>query len=366
MLNWYFNSTLPGVSWPAVSTPQNVTELALLFQMEQTQWLPADILARHQFEQLHPLLAHAYGTVPFYRDRLAAAGFSPNRPLTPEVFSRLPPLTRSDVQQQGKALLSRSPLASHGPLIEYRTAGSTGQPLTVAGNPLTAMIRSVLTLRDHLWHRRDLGGRLAVIRDMAAAAAPDGLLAENWGDATTDLCRTGSSGILRAGTEVARQIDWLRRFDPAYLLTDPGTLSALTRFALDERIALPGLKEIRTTGAVVTPELRAICREAWGVPLTDRYSVGETGDLAMQCPDHEHLHVQSEAVLLEVIDAAGNPCAPGETGRVVLTPLHNFAMPLIRYEIGDHAEVGAPCPCGRGLPVLKRIGRAEHSFPTVA
>ena len=50
---------------------------------------------------------------------------------------------------------------------------------------------------------------------------------------------------------------------------------------------------------------------------------------------------------------------PGQVGRVVVTPLHNFAMPLLRYAIGDEAEPGAPCACGRGLPVLRRLaGRA--------
>jgi phenylacetate-CoA ligase len=67
-----------------------------------------------------------------------------------------------------------------------------------------------------------------------------------------------------------------------------------------------------------------------------------------------------EGVLLEVLDDRGRACAPGETGRVVATPLHNYAMPFIRYELGDIAEVGSPCPCGRGLPVLTRmVGRAR-------
>jgi phenylacetate-CoA ligase len=54
-------------------------------------------------------------------------------------------------------------------------------------------------------------------------------------------------------------------------------------------------------------------------------------------------------------------CAPGETGRVVVSNLHNFAMPLLRYELGDYAEAGGPCPCGRGLPTLKRVlGRKRN------
>jgi phenylacetate-CoA ligase len=99
--------------------------------------------------------------------------------------------------------------------------------------------------------------------------------------------------------------------------------------------------------------------------------------IAVQCPEQpHHYHVQSENVLVEVIDDDGNPCAIGETGRVLVTDLHNFAMPFIRYEIGDLAQFGPPCACGRGLPVLQRIfGRVrnmlylesgEQLFPDIA
>jgi phenylacetate-CoA ligase len=72
------------------------------------------------------------------------------------------------------------------------------------------------------------------------------------------------------------------------------------------------------------------------------------------------LHVQAEGVRLEVLRDDGTDCEPGEEGRVVLTPLHNFAMPLIRYEIGDRAVPAAPCACGRTLPALACIpGRAR-------
>jgi phenylacetate-CoA ligase len=91
------------------------------------------------------------------------------------------------------------------------------------------------------------------------------------------------------------------------------------------------------------------------------YTSEEFGYIALQCPEYEHLHVQSENVLVEVLDDHGSPCPPGAVGRLVITALHNFATPLIRYEIGDHAEVGTPCPCGRGLPVLSRVvGRTRN------
>jgi len=107
--------------------------------------------------------------------------------------------------------------------------------------------------------------------------------------------------------------------------------------------------------------VRDLVATAWGAPVTDMYSSKEMGYIGLQCPDHPHYHVQSENVLLEVLDEAGQPCRPGEVGRVVLTSLNNLATPFVRYEIGDYAELGPACPCGRGLPVLRRIlGRVRN------
>ena len=85
------------------------------------------------------------------------------------------------------------------------------------------------------------------------------------------------------------------------------------------------------------------------------YSTEETGCIAFECAEHGRLHVQAEDVLVDVLDDAGRPCAAGAVGQVVVTPLHNFAMPLIRYAVGDLAEVGEGCACGRGLAVLRRV-----------
>ena len=95
--------------------------------------------------------------------------------------------------------------------------------------------------------------------------------------------------------------------------------------------------------------------------MVDTYSSQEVGYIALQCPDSENYHVQSENVLVEVLDESGAPCQAGQIGRVVITTLHNFAMPFLHYDIGDYAEVGTICACGRGLPVLKRIlGRQRN------
>ena len=157
------------------------------------------------------------------------------------------------------------------------------------------------------------------------------------------------------------QIAWLQEYEPEYLLVHPTNLESLLRYSRETGFRPAGLRAVLTLGEVLEDDVRAACTETWGVAPTDSYSCKEVGMIACQCPEHAHYHVQSESLLVEILDETGAPCAPGATGRVVLTDLHNFASPLIRYEIGDYAEVGETCSCGRGLPVLTRIlGRTRN------
>jgi phenylacetate-CoA ligase len=356
---WEFQSGIPGAAWPAIPAANGALVLAILHQLEHTQWLPAEALRSRQLGQLEVLLRHAHATVPFYRTRWAGV-YDPTAPLTYERLARLPLLTRRDLQESFASLGSTSAPAAHGAAEERRTSGSTGAPVRFLATPLTGLYWNAFTLRDHAWHRRDLTRKLAVIR---RETEPSDVA--NWGPATAGLVATGRSVSASIRDDAARQLDWLLRERPAYLFTYPSLVAELARLSLARGVRLEGLLEVRTLAESLGLDVRSLVREAWGVPLTDLYSASEAGYLALQCPAHEHYHVQSENMLLEVLDDAGRPCAAGEVGRVVATPLHNFAMPLVRYDIGDYAELGAPCDCGRGLPVLKRIlGRVRNMLTT--
>jgi phenylacetate-CoA ligase len=353
-----WKSSLPGIVWPAVQAPQGAALLALQYQLQQSERLPPANLLALQLRQLREVVSHALRTVPWQRERLVAAGLAPDRDIAPEAFRRIPLMSRRDVQSAGNALLSTAVPPDHGQPVQYRTGGSTGEPVSIIGTELNRFFWLGLTLRDHLWHRRDFAGTLCSVRSRVEESVQPG-----WGPATDAVVATGPCAILNITAEPARQIEWLQQHQGAYLLTHPVNVRALAHYSLRHSVRLPHLKEVRTFGEGVTDELHALCREAWNVPLTDSYSAEETGYLAFQCPEYGRYHVQAENVIVELLDDAGQSCAPGATGRVVVTPLHNFAMPLFRYVLGDYAEAGAPCPCGRGLPVLARIlGRSRQMF----
>ena len=96
------------------------------------------------------------------------------------------------------------------------------------------------------------------------------------------------------------------------------------------------------------------------------YGAFETSAIACECPEHSGYHVAAENVIVEVVDVEGRPVAPGQEGRVLTTNLHNYGMPMIRYEIGDLAVTSdRQCPCGRGLPLLAAVnGRTADVLHT--
>lgn len=360
-------SSVEGNIWPGVAGGRGAALLAMQFQLERSQWWPPETLRAQQFRQLSALLRHAMATVPYYHRRFADLKLDltrgPVRDIDEELWSRIPHLTRRDIQEAGDGLTSDKVPASHGKVATISTSGSTGMPVTTKSTHLTQFFWLSFTLREQLWHQFDLTAKLAAIRFGRGnqAAYPKGASMKGWGPATDAVFATGSACLLSITTPVDQQMEWLQRQDPQYLITYPSNLAALLAYCRDKKLQLPGLRLVETLAEILHPDVRAACREVWGVKVVDMYSSQEVGYMALQCPEHEHYHVQCENVLLEVLDEEGRPCRPGETGRVVVSSLHNYATPLIRYSVGDYAVVGEPCSCGRGLPVLKRVlGRARN------
>lgn len=360
-------SAMPGIAWPALPAGPGAALLALLFQLQGTQWWPAERIAQAQRRQLAALLAHARAEVPFYASRLPATLPEPGEAAAWEAAWRaIPVLTRDDIQvsDASEAMLANRLPPGHGEYREVFTSGSTGRPVRAVRSQVWELVWSAFTLRDHLWHRRDLTGTMAVIRESGhgKAAYPEGDSQQGWGFSSAGLFESGRLASLNVTTPADRQAEWLARQDPDYLLSHPSILARLAAETRAAGLRLPRLRQVIAIAETLRPAAREAIEAAWGVPVIDIYSTREAGYLALQCPDHpRHFHVQSEGVRVEVVRDDGEPCAAGETGRVLVTPLHNLAMPLVRYDIGDAAEVGAPCPCGRGLPVLTRIlGRRQN------
>lgn len=357
------NSAVRGIKWPAIPSTSNATLLALQYQLEQSQWWPRLELERLQLEQLSALLAHAYKYVPFYKNRLGDVAAQNFVLQGVGDLSRIPIITRSEIQANFEQLIATAMPEDHLPASSAKTSGSTGKPINFLNTRITKIFARAFVLRSHLWQDRDLTVKAAKILLRPKQDGED-ILSNAGGDKEQNWIAAFPSGTMASfdsGQPIGVQLQWLQKRNPEWLVTYPSNLAALALAARENAVALPALKYLSTLGEVVTPRIRGLCREVWGLDIADVYSCRELNTIALQCPQHDHYHVQSERLIVEILDENGRPCQPGEIGRVVLTDLHNYAMPFLRYELGDYAQVGEPCDCGRTLPVLRQIlGRTRN------
>jgi len=380
------HSGIPGAAFPAVPSQASAAMLAVLHQFRATERLPSPDMENLQFRQLEALLSHAVRVVPYYGPKLSVAGFIPGKPVTAELWQRLPVLDRAQVQEAGTQLHARELPAAHGSVATATTSGSSGRPVTVRKTALFQFYWQCITLRDQEWQERDLGATwMAILRDdqrTDPAMQKPLRRTSSWGDPIATVYPTGPGLFLDYRTAASELLDIILQERPTYIVTFPSLLRELVRESQASGLLPEGLREVRTTGETLRTELRELIVAAWSTsketPLrvSEIYSTAEAGIIAVPCREENSLHVQSEGVKLEILRDDGSPCKTGEEGRVVLTSLHNFAMPLIRYEIGDRAVFGPACRCGRFLPVLAAIpGRArdmltmpdgQHRFPYYA
>jgi phenylacetate-CoA ligase len=342
---------------PALKRPPAEAVLDLERQIIAAERLPAAELQARQLAQLALLARHFERQSPGFRQRLRAARLSVNALARPTGFTALPPITRRWLQETEGLYAVQLP-DGHGPTFTTATSGSTGEPVVVRRTQVSQMLWSANVLRGHRWRHTDFTARLASVR----ATAPDARHLPRWGLPADFIARTGPSLSLPVTWDSERLYDVLRQFQPGNLVAYPTTLASLIDLAESRGRFLGSDPVVRTIGETVTESLRQRCRAVLGVRLWDTYSSQELGHIAHECPDQDVYHASSEAMIVEILRADGTACAPGEIGELVVTDLHNFATPLIRYAIGDYAEAAAPCPCGRSTLALRRIVGRERNL----
>ena len=249
-------STIEGLAWPGVPGRSGQVLLSIISQLEQSQWWPPETLREMQFRQLEPLLRHAAATVPFYRERLAEVGAA----LTEDAWSQIPVSTRREVQEAFDALHSERVPKAHGKRHEVFTSGSTATPIKVVKTDLAALFRDAMTLREHLWQSRDLGGKLAVIKPTKGdlGAYPKGTLGTAWGRGSASVFATGPAALLSIGTRIPEQAEWLVRQDPDSLVTYPSNLQVLLAHCGKHGVRLPSLRQVQTMSELLYPEVRGL------------------------------------------------------------------------------------------------------------
>ena len=159
-------------------------------------------------------------------------------------------------------------------------------------------------------------------------------------------------GLADASTMVAE----IAHRRPDVVHAYPSILSAIADEIVRAGTRDLGLRMVTCGGETLDPPGRRKLEDAFRVPIADLYGAHEFNLVAWQCPAGHGFHVCDDNVVVEILGEDGAPVPVGATGEVVVTGLHGYTMPFVRYRLGDLAVRGPDtCPCGAPWSTLSAI-----------
>jgi phenylacetate-CoA ligase len=338
--------------FPAYHQLRKTKVMQRIQELEMNQWKSEEELADLRGLKLKQLLAHAYESVPYYRQKFDSLDINIKKLYQPEFFRWIPLLTKKDINDNREALISVNLNGSR--LIPNRTSGSTGEALYFYTDTHSLSYRRASVVRNQRWLGIKLGDRSASLwgspMDLKKTFALRGRL-HAW---VNNFMFLSSYDLYEERMlEYAKK---LNTFKPALLTSYPGPLSVFAEYLIGKEIKIPSIAAIICSAETLYPWQKEVIERAFSVPVYNRYGCREVGDIAQECTEQKGLHISSDRFLLEILDSDFNPVSPGETGEVVITDLDNYGMPFIRYRIGDMGSLSdIPCSCGRNLRLLKNV-----------
>ncbi len=340
------------VFFRALDTLRGRKTIQRLHFLRKSQHWTLDEIKQWQLSRLNELLKQAKENSPFHGQRLANIQL----PLTSlDEINTLPILTKNDIRQNQQQI--RCTNIPDYRFVESRTGGSTAEPMfyfwdkqgmdwnrasvyrsaewagTALGEPTVQMSGSHFDYTQSQKLQNKIVYFLQRYRDFSVAFLNDEILEKYY----QELLIYRPTSIWGYASGLSIFADFINNKHPG------------TDFSF--------LKAIMTSSEMLWPEQRTRINKAFGgEKVFDQYGSRELY-MAAECNAHKGYHVHAEIILAEIVDADGNRCKPGETGRVILTDLSNHAFPFIRYEIGDLGimEEEGQCSCGMWLPRIRSV-----------
>lgn len=305
----------------------------------ETQYWPANRLQELAETKLRDLIEHAAKHVPYYRARCSGTA-----------LDEFPVLTRAGLQQYAQDLLADD---ADSVLRTLSSSGTTGERVTVKRDRAMQDMSTACAWRGDCW---------------GTDAAPWDRQLTLWGDPQSESFdarlqnrikpfyrnRFIFRGFMFNADRARKCHRMLWRLRPSILTGYPTSMVAFARFACELGLKPPPIAKILPTAEQCYAEDAAELTEYFQAPVLERYGAHETGAIGHQC-EHGNWHLHCEHTYLEVLKDDGSISQNG-AGALLCTTISNYSMPLVRYEIGDYAELSDDkCPCGRGLPVFCKL-----------
>jgi phenylacetate-CoA ligase len=325
-----------------------------LQEFERNQWLPKKEIERIQWVKLQSLLDYAYRNVPFYKKIFKDIKLKPKDIKTKDDFRKLPVLTKEGIDNNSSEMISG--VYGEKDLVKNSTGGSTGRNLNFFVDGRRSHLKEIVTIRGNRWAGLDVGERHAYLWGSPFDISLQNELKNKIFNKLYG-CDLFLSSYDLSEENMLSYAKKLQFYKPKVIIGYPSPLYLFAKFIEDKKIEGFETKSIISSAEALYEYQREGIESVFQCKLFNRYGSREFGNIAHECSEHSGMHINIDHVYIECLKEDGEPANPGETGELIITDLDNYAMPFIRYRIGDTGVLSdRNCNCGRSLPLLEEVG----------
>jgi phenylacetate-CoA ligase len=348
---------------PVLDFSRGTQTIKCLKELESSQWWPRDKILELQNDRLKQLVKQSYDKVPYYRRLLDERSIKPGSIQSKGDLIKFPLLTKELIRTHQDELMASG--FSTRKVVRLATDGSTCEPMEFYRTRQDQINWGFAAAqRAFGWAGYRLGDKMArlnVLRPYHSTSHRISETSKRFFERTLMLdAKKISSQTLPA------YLNKLVGFQPKIIWGYPSVIELLARHIIKEGKSNLKPAAIITGAEQLYDYQRELFSTVFGCATFSYYSSWEAHAIAAECAEHAGLHISAENLIVEIVDDTGNPVSAGKEGSVVITNLHNYAMPFIRYSINDlSVATDEECPCGRGLPLLAGLsGRTADMIYT--
>lgn len=331
-----------------------------LRELRDSQSISRDELKKLQKDRLRQLLQHSVTHVPAYREFASLMPLIEQDPLL--ALARFPVLSKDAFREDTEKYFSET--ADRSQCILNRTGGSTGKPLTFYMDRHTVEYYEAARYRGLSWSNIRIGDPCVMIWGSPIELSQQAQRKQRMKERLLKNRIVIPAFNLRK-EQLLEYVKTIESFRPVYIYGWATALALFASFMLEKNIKLSiPLKAVVNTAETLYPHQRELIEQAFSCPVINEYGARDGGIIGYEC-SHGHLHVSMENAVYEVVDIKTlQPVEPGQKGLILVTDLHNYVMPRLRYQLGDVVAMASePASCGLTLPVLESIeGRENDTF----
>ncbi len=339
-----------------------VSIIKMGFFLNRSQWYSKERLREYQSKRLRQIIEHSYQNVPYYTDLFDSLKLKPSDFNSIDDLQKLPLLTKDLLRENFQKLTAKNVQKYH-PILN-KTSGSTGQQVEFYLDKPANVLEFCYYLRHWSWGGYRLGARFAELTS-TRFLRQENLEKICHFSALTNRLQINSMMI--SDKNIHQIATCLKQYTPFCLNGLASSLYFLALLFRKNDISDISFRAVLSQGEMLLPSYRQVIEDVFSCKVYDSYGHMERTVAICECSDGGY-HVNSEYGVAEFIEKEYNVSKDSFVAKIVGTSLHNFSMPLLRYEVNDRVEVSTSdikCRCGRGLPLVKKIhGRKEDVIIT--